>query len=74
VTLRYRDPDNGIEESEDLIFREGDTQKTWTVNLMDAAKRDYTWSARFFMTDRSRRELSDQPGTGDTVVLDTPVA
>lgn len=74
VTLRYRDTENGIEESEDLVFRDGDSQKNWTVDLIDAAKRDYTWSARFFMTDRSRRELSDQVGDGDTVVLDTPVA
>lgn len=72
VSLRYRDPGNDVDLRKDLLFKPGDEARTWTVPLKDDALRDYTWSARFFLSDGSRRELVDQPSTGDTLILEMP--
>lgn len=72
VSLRYRDRGHDVDLRKDLLFKPGDEAKTWTVPLEDDAARDYTWSARFFLADGSRRELVDQPSTGDTLILELP--
>jgi hypothetical protein len=72
VSLRYRDQANDVDLRKDLLFRPGDEAKTWTVPLKDGAARDYTWSARFFFADGSRRELVDQASSGDTLILEMP--
>jgi len=68
VTLHYTDAPNGVDERKDLTFKAGDTAKTWTFDMKSKSARDYTWSARCFMTDGSRQEIAVQPGEGETVV------
>ena len=68
VTLHYADPPNGIDERKDLTFKNGDPAKTWAFDMKNKSARDYTWSARAFMTDGSRQDIAEQPGEGDTVV------
>jgi hypothetical protein len=72
VSLRYVDEAHGIDERQDLLFKQGDAAKTWTVDLQDRAKRDYKWSTRFFMADGSRKDVVDQDGAGETVILEVP--
>lgn len=72
VSLRYVDAGNGIDERKDLIFKKGDSAKTWTVDLKDKAKRDFKWSARYFMANGTRKDVTDQPGDGETVILEVP--
>jgi hypothetical protein len=72
VSLRYTDAANQVDERKDLIFKAGEQAKTWTVDLKNKAARDYQWSARFFMADGTRREVTDQPGQGETVILEVP--
>src|SRR5690606_34863673 len=73
VSLRYLDDANGIDEREDLIFKPNETAKDWIVDLRDKARRDFTWSASFFMADGTRKELTDQPGQGGTIILEVPM-
>jgi hypothetical protein len=73
VSLHYTDAANQVDERKDLIFKAGEQAKTWTVDLKNKAARDYKWSARFFMADGTRKELTDQPGQGETVILEVPV-
>lgn len=70
VRLRYVDGDAGQDNT--LTFRKGDAAKTWLINLKDKTKRDFAWSARYFMTDGKRVDVPEQPGEGDTVVLEVP--
>lgn len=72
VSLRYTDDTNQIDEGKDFIFKAGEPAKTWTVDLKNKAARDYTWSAGFFMADGSRKDLTDQPGQGETIILEVP--
>jgi hypothetical protein len=72
VTLHYVDDPNHVDERKDLIFKQGEQAKNWTVDLKNKTARDYKWSARFFMTDGSRKEVTDQPGQGETVILEVP--
>ena len=72
VSLRYVDDPNHVDERKDLIFKAGEQSKNWTVDLKNKAARDYKWSARFFMSDGSRKEVTDQPGQGETVILEVP--
>lgn len=72
VSLRYVDDGNGIDERKDLIFKKGDPAKVWTVDLKDKAKRDFKWSARYFMVDGTRKEVTDQAGEGESVILEVP--
>jgi len=73
VSLHYTDAANQVDERKDLIFKAGEQAKTWTVDLKNKAARDYKWSARFFMADGTRKEVTDQPGQGETVILEVPV-
>ncbi len=68
VTLHYTDPPNGIDERKDLTFKNGDGTKTWAFDMKNKSARDYTWSARCFMTDGTRQDIPEQPGEGNTVV------
>ncbi|MEN3951826.1 hypothetical protein [Iodidimonas sp. SYSU 1G8] len=72
VSLRYTDDPNQIDERKDFIFKSGEQAKNWTVDLKNKAARDYKWSARFFMADGSRKEVAEQPGQGETVILEVP--
>ncbi|MBI1180088.1 MAG: hypothetical protein GC201_05980 [Alphaproteobacteria bacterium] len=72
VSLHYTDDANHVDERKDLLFKAGEQAKNWTVDLKNKTARDYTWSARFFMADGSRKELTDQPGEGETVILEIP--
>jgi hypothetical protein len=72
VSLRYTDDANDVDERKDLIFKAGEQAKNWTVDLKNKSARDYKWSARFFMADGSRKEVTDQPGEGETVILELP--
>lgn len=70
VRLRYVDGDAGQDNT--ITFRKGDPAKTWLINLKDKSKRDFAWSARYFMADGKRVDVPEQPGEGDTVVLEVP--
>lgn len=72
VSLRYVDDTNQVDERKDLIFKPGEQAKNWIVDLKNKSARDYKWSARFFMADGSRKEVTDQPGEGETVILEVP--
>jgi len=73
VSLHYIDSANQVEERKDLIFKAGEQAKNWVVDLKNKNAREYKWSARFFMADGTRREITEQPGQGETVILEVPV-
>jgi hypothetical protein len=70
VGLHYVSDD--VDERKDLVFKKGDSAKNWTIDLKDKTKRDYKWSARYFMTDGTRKDVKDQAGEGETVILELP--
>lgn len=73
VSLHYIDSANQVEERKDMIFKAGEQAKNWVVDLKNKNAREYKWSARFFMADGTRREIAEQPGQGETVILEVPV-
>jgi hypothetical protein len=68
VTLHYADPPNSVDERKDLTFKSGDGAKSWAFDMKNKNARDYSWSARCFMTDGTRQDIPEQPGEGETVV------
>jgi hypothetical protein len=74
VSLNYEDEANGLNEREDMIFKTGDTAKTWHVDLKDKQKTGYVWSARFFLADGTRREVPATPSKDLTLLLELPTA
>lgn len=72
VSLRYTDTAAGVDVQKDLIFKAGDQAKSWVVELKNKALRDYRWKARFFMTDGTKKDVTEQPGDGATVILEVP--
>ncbi|CAE6729131.1 hypothetical protein [Candidatus Nitrotoga fabula] len=73
VSLHYIDSANQVDERKDLIFKAGEQAKNWVVDLKNKNAREYKWSARFFMADGTRREITEQPGQGETIILEVPV-
>ena len=73
VVCRYQDPPNYIDASEDFVFTSATkTAPAWSVGIMDAAKRQYTYGVTYYMTDGTSRTVPDTATTDPTIVLQVP--
>lgn len=59
LTLRYRDPANGIDIEEQRVFAQPGVGLPWKVGLQDAAARDYTWEATYVLTTGFERTTGE---------------
>lgn len=75
VDLQYEDSANGISEDHGLIFRkDGETTQTWTVDLEDKQKKEYSWKATFYMKQGEPRSTKKSKTSQSTLVLEMPDA
>ena len=73
VSLHYVDAANEIDERENVIFRPNATKAaTWKIELKDKSKLEYTWSATFYMTDRTTKTIEEVATADPTIVLELP--
>jgi hypothetical protein len=73
IAVEYQDQQNAVIETGTTVFRAGaPTSWKWTIPIKNKTKRDYTWSATFFMADGSQRSLPSQPTTDSMLVLQLP--
>ncbi len=72
VSLSYRDEANNINEKADFRFKNGDSEQKWKVPLSDATKTSYIWSATYFMTDGSRRNVLPTTDSSLSLFLEVP--
>jgi hypothetical protein len=71
VSLQYTDPENGINERKDIIFKPGATDSVnWKVELKNKTKRSYTWQAMYFMADGSMTKTDLIDTEEPTLVLE----
>ena len=75
VALAYDDDEGEIHEKEDLVFRPGDTTKTWKIPIADEAKTGYTSLVTYFLVAGSeRRTVGPTDETTMSVFLELPTA
>ena len=73
MALKYEDTENGVSESSNVVFRNGDTEmKSHEFTQRDATQKEYEWTATFFMDDGSRVEVGPERTT-DTALFPEPV-
>lgn len=70
VSLNYIDTENDIDETGDIIFRDGSiAPQTWNFTFEDKTRREYTWTATYFMTDGSSKTTGKVTTKNETIVL-----
>ncbi len=69
----YDDDEGEIHEKEDLVFRPGDTTKTWRVPIADEAKTGYTSLVTYFLAAGERADGPSGP-TDETTHVRVPRA
>ncbi len=74
VALSYADAANGIAEHKNFILKAGAIVTSWTVDLKNKAKTDYTWSAKYFLADGTHRESPVTAATDASLILELPSA
>lgn len=74
VSLSYADEANAIAAHKDIILKAGAINSTWTVDLKNKAKTDYTWSAKFFLNDGTHREVPLTKTSDASLILELPGA
>ena len=75
VSLQYDDPDNDVHETASAVFRAGaPTSWKWATDLKDKTRKAYTWSATFYLTDGTHRDVASTTTSDGTVVLEVPAA
>lgn len=73
VDLAYQDAANDITEDESLVFRgQENTTKSWTVDLENEQKTEYTWQATFYRAEDGKKETNQKTTSEDTIVLEMP--
>jgi len=74
VSLHYEDPENNINEKEDMLFKPGaDASKTWRVEIKDKSEKEYKWKASYFMTDGSDKKTVEVMTDEESLILELPV-
>ncbi|GLX10721.1 hypothetical protein [Microbispora sp. NBRC 16548] len=73
VEIHYTDPAHGIDESETFTFRKPGAEQKFELAIQDRTHKSYTWKAKFFMVDGSRKEAgTPEPVTDETLVVELP--
>jgi hypothetical protein len=72
VDLAYKDEANNISLSRSVTLRKGGKPEQWAVNIKDKNKKSFTWSAKYFMADGSRRATAQAATTETELVLEPP--
>jgi hypothetical protein len=73
IELHYVDQANGIDERESFTFRKGAPEAKWELAIRDRTKKAYTWSARFFMQNGTKKEaVSPTPITDEDLIVELP--
>ncbi|MEO5852253.1 MAG: hypothetical protein ABIQ15_07045 [Nocardioides sp.] len=74
VSLKYDDDGADVHEAEELLFRQGDTTKSWRIPIADEAKTGYTAFITYFLIAGDRREVGPTDETKLSVFLELPTA
>lgn len=70
VTLRYVDAANGIDETDDLVFKAGsDSTLTWEYPYKDKTKKSYQYKAVYFPAAGKPLTVTVTDTTEETIVL-----
>jgi hypothetical protein len=72
VDLAYEDAGNGINLSKSVTLRKGGKVDKWVVNIKDKTKKGYSYGAKYFMTDGTKKEVPPTPTTETSLVLEVP--
>jgi hypothetical protein len=73
MALAYEDTENGISESANLVFRNGEMDPlTHEFVQKDKTQNEYEWKATFIMDDDNRRVEVGPKRTTDTVLFPEP--
>lgn len=74
VTMRYKDPANAVDETDDIMFRKNDTlPKEWIIEIADRTKKEYEWEATYFMSDGTQKKSLITRSSDESLLLDMPV-
>lgn len=70
VTLHYKDEANGIDETQDMVFKKdaAGAQK-WAFPYKDKTRKAYSYSAAYFFADGSNKKIDPTTTTEETLVL-----
>lgn len=69
VSLRYADPANGIETTQDIVFKAGDQAASWSVDLADPAQKRFSWRVTYYRADGTETSTEWAETEGTSVVL-----
>jgi hypothetical protein len=73
VELHYVDAANSVDTQKDFVMRKSDSQmQTWNLRLHDKAKKTYSWSGTFYLTDGSTREVGPIDTADPMLVVEMP--
>ena len=73
VDMAYTDAANNVSLSHSTKVAKGAKIDPWVVNIKDKNKKSFVWSAKFFMTDGSRKALPEATTSETELVLEPPV-
>ena len=73
IELHYTDTAHGVDERESFTFRKRAPEGKWELGLRDRNRKSYSWTAKFFMQDGSKRD-SKSPGEvpDESLILELP--
>ncbi|WP_075660742.1 hypothetical protein [Streptomyces acidiscabies] len=72
VTLHYTDPANQIEDTETLVFRKGDSEKTYERVVLDRTMKRYEWQVDLFAVDGGAAVHAQGAGTDEVLIIEIP--
>ncbi|WP_338715528.1 hypothetical protein QBW32_46670 [Streptomyces acidiscabies] len=72
VTLHYTDPANQIEDTETLVFRKGDSEKTYERVVLDRTMKRYEWQVDLFPVDGGAAVHAQGAGTDEVLIIEIP--
>ncbi|MCT9934393.1 hypothetical protein N5079_29730 [Planotetraspora sp. A-T 1434] len=73
VEIHYTDPGHGIDERGSFTFRKPGNEQLFELAIQDKTQKSYTWKAKFFMADGSRKEIeSPGPVTDADLIIELP--
>jgi hypothetical protein len=73
VVCTYQDAAHQIDASEDFVFKTDQrTAQPWQLGIMDAAKRQFSYSVTYYMADGTSRAVPATATTDPTIVLQVP--
>ncbi len=69
VTVRYQDPDNGLDVTDVHTFRSLAENWSWSIRIVDRSKRGFEYKADLLYSDGTREEGQFQPGEEGTLFV-----